>query len=279
MNKEDKITVICRMVSQIINEYKLPDETEIRKILEEKVKKEEDRGICLASVIEKELEKAIKSGQICESNVGLYQSVFSKSIKNSEFGNIPASELSDMLIRKFVLQAEKTYEMNRTRLKCFTGMLQTGLNKMAEEDMLDFVPVKHAKEYIGSRNVIQYINNPYTPEETERIKEWIELHPSDIRGLALGLWFAGDVSMEEIANMKMEDGHKDIFRKWKRARFIINALKLHPENKDYVFMSINDGRLEKLTPQSFQMKLYHICNRLGLEYKRINRNEAIVCKP
>ena len=279
MNKEDKITVICRMVSQIINEYKLPDETEIRKILEEKVKKEEDRGICLASVIEKELEKAIKSGQICESNVGLYQSVFSKSIKNSEFGNIPASELSDMLIRKFVLQAEKTYEMNRTRLKCFTGMLQTGLNKMAEEDMLDFVPVKHAKEYLGSKSVIQYINNPYTPEETERIKEWIELHPSDIRGLALGLWFAGDVSMEEIANMKMEDGHKDIFRKWKRARFIINALKLHPENKDYVFMAINDGRLEKLTPQSFQMKLYHICNRLGLEYKRINRNEAIVCKP
>ena len=65
----------------------------------------------------------------------------------------------------------------------------------------------------------------------------------------------------------------------KRARFIINALKLHPENKDYVFMAINDGRLEKLTPQSFQMKLYHICNRLGLEYKRINRNEAIVCKP
>lgn len=279
MNKEDKITVICRMVSQIINEYKLPDETEIRKILEEKVKKEEDRGICLASVIEKELEKAIKSGQICESNVGLYQSVFNKSIKNSEFGNIPASELSDMLIRKFVLQTEKTYEMNRTRLKCFTGMLQTGLNKMAEEDMLDFVPVKHAKEYLGSKIVIQYINNPYTPEETERIKEWIELHPSDIRGLALGLWFAGDVSMEEIANMKMEDGHKDIFRKWKRARFIINALKLHPENKDYVFMAINDGRLEKLTPQSFQMKLYHICNRLGLEYKRINRNEAIVCKP
>ena len=279
MNKEDKITVICRMVSQIINEYKLPDETEIRKILEEKVKKEEDRGICLASVIEKELEKAIKSGQICESNVGLYQSVFSKSIKNSEFGNIPASELSDMLIRKFVLQAEKTYEMNRTRLKCFTGMLQTGLNKMAEEDMLDFVPVKHAKEYLGSKIVIQYINNPCTREETERIKEWIELHPSDIRGLALGLWFAGDVSMEEIANMKMEDGHKDIFRKWKRARFIINALKLHPENKDYVFMAINDGRLEKLTPQSFQMKLYHICNRLGLEYKRINRNEAIVCKP
>ena len=242
MKKDDKITVICKMVSQIINEYKLLDEDEVRKILEEKGKKEEDRGICLASVIEKELEKAIKSGQICESNVGLYQSVFNKSIKNSEFGNIPASELSDMLIRKFVLQAEKTYEMNRTRLKCFTGMLQTGLNKMAEEDMLDFVPVKHAKEYLGSKIVIQYINNPYTPEETERIKEWIELHPDDIRGMAIGLWFTGDVSLLEIANLKREECHKDIFKKWKRARFVAKALELHPKNTDYVFMIINDGR-------------------------------------
>ena len=278
MNKEDKITVICKMVRQIIDEDKLADEAEIRRILEEKGKKEEERGICLALVIEKELEKAIKSGQICESNVGLYQSVFSKSIKNSEFGNIPASELSDMLIRKFVLQAEKTYEMNRTRLKCFTGMLQTGLNKMAEEDMLDFVPVKHAKEYLGSKIVIQYINNPYTPEETERIKEWIELHPDDIRGMAIGLWFTGDVSLLEIANLKREECHKDIFKKWKRARFVAKALELHPQNKDYVFMAINDGKLEKLTPQSFQMKLYHVCNRLGIEYKRINRNEAMLYK-
>ena len=278
MNKEDKITVICKMVRQIIDEDKLADEAEIRRILEEKGKKEEERGICLASVIEKELEKAIKSGQICESNVGLYQSVFSKSIKNSEFGNIPASELSDMLIRKFVLQAEKTYEMNRIRLKCFTGMLQTGLNKMAEEDMLDFVPVKHAKEYLGSKIVIQYINNPYTPEETERIKEWIELHPDDIRGMAIGLWFTGDVSLLEIANLKREECHKDIFKKSKRARFVAKALELHPQNKDYVFMAINDGKLEKLTPQSFQMKLYHVCNRLGIEYKRINRNEAMLYK-
>ena len=279
MKKEDKITVLCQIVRQIIDDNQLPDEAEIRKILEEKVKtKEEDSKICLASIIEKELVCAIKSGQICEENAGMYWSVFEECFEKNEIGKIPAAELSDMLIKKFVLQVGKTYEINRTRIKCFTGMLQTGLNKMAEEDMLDFVPVKHAKEYLGSKIVIQYINNPYTPGETERIKEWIELHPSDIRGLALGLWFAGDVSMEEIANMKMEDGHKDIFKKWKRARFIINALKLHPENKDYVFMAINDGRLEKLTSQSFQMKLYHICNRLGIGYKKINRNEAIVCK-
>lgn len=278
MKKDDKITIICKMVRQIIDEDKLANEAKIRRILEEKGKKEEDRGICLASVIKIELEKAIQSGQICESNVGLYQSVFNKSIKNSEFGNIPASELSDMLIRRFVLQAEKTYEMNRTRLKCFTGMLQTGLNKMAEEDMLDFVPVKHAKEYLGSKIVIQYINNPYTPEETERIKEWIELHSDDIRGMAIGLWFTGDVSLLEIANLKREECHKDIFKKWKRARFVAKALELHPKNTDYVFMIINDGRWEKLTVQGFMMKLYHVCNRLGIEYKRINRNEAMLYK-
>lgn len=125
---------------------------------------------------------------------------------------------------------------------------------------------------------IHYIDNPYSTEEIEKIKEWIDLHPNDIRGLVLGWWFAGNLSFAEIANMEREDDHNDIFRKRKRARFIINALKLHPENKDYVFMAVNEGRLEKLIPQSFQMKLYHVCNRLGLEYKRINRNEAIVCK-
>lgn len=280
MKKEDKITVICKMVRQIIDEDKLLDEDEVRRILEEKGKKEEDRGICLASVIEKELEKAIKSGQICESNVGLYQSVFDKSIKNSEIGNMPAKELSDILIKKFVLQAGKVYEVDRTRLKCFTGMLQTGLNKMAEEDMLGFAPEKHIyKNYLMcSDRGIQYIKNPYSAEETEKIKEWIELHPDDIRGMAIGLWFTGDVSLLEIANLKREECHKDIFKKWKRARFVAKALELHPKNKDYVFMAINDGKLEKLTPQSFQMKLYHVCNRLGINYKKINRDEAMVCK-
>ena len=86
MKKDDKITIICKMVRQIINEYKLLDEDEVRRILEEKGKKEEDRGICLASVIENELEKAIQSGQICEEHVGLYKSVFEKMIRESEIG-------------------------------------------------------------------------------------------------------------------------------------------------------------------------------------------------
>ena len=280
MKKEDKITVLCQIVRQIIDDNQLPDEAEIRKILEEKVKmKEEDRGICLALVIEKELENAIRTGQICEENAGMYWSVFDKSIKNSEIGNMPVAELSNMLIKKFVLQAGKTYERNKTQLKCFTGMLQTGLNKMAEEDMLRFVPVKHVyKEYLGSGSGIKYIDNPYSAEETEKIKEWVDLHPRDIRGLAIGLWLTGNVSLMEIANLKKKDVHKGLFIKWERARLISKALQMNPQNENYVFMVINEGNLEKFTAQGLMMKLYHVCNRLGINYKRINKNEAMLYK-
>lgn len=281
--EENKIVMLCQIVSRIISENQLPDaaEAELRKILEEETpEKKEDRKICLTSVIETELEKAIKSGQICESSVRMYQIVFNKSIKNSEIGNMSATELSDILIRKFVLQAEKTYGMDRTRLKCFTGMLQTGLNKLAEEDMLDFAPEKHIyKNYLMcSDRGIQYIKNPYSAEETEKIKEWIELHPNDIRGLAIGLWFTGNVSLMEIANLKRKDVHNGLFTKWERAWFISKALKLNLKNGDYVFMTKNEGNLEKFTTQGLMMKLYHTCNRLGIEYKKINKNEVMVCK-
>lgn len=281
--EENKIVMLCQIVSRIISENQLPDaaEAELRKILEEETpEKKEDRKICLTSVIETELEKAIKSGQICESSVRMYQIVFNKSIKNSEIGNMSATELSDILIRKFVLQAEKTYGMDRTRLKCFTGMLQTGLNKLAEEDMLDFAPEKHIyKNYLMcSDRGIQYIKNPYSAEETEKIKEWIELHPNDIRGLAIGLWFTGNVSLMEIANLKRKDVHNGLFKKWERAWFISKALKLNLKNGDYVFMTKNEGNLEKFTTQGLMMKLYHTCNRLGIEYKKINKNEVMVCK-
>lgn len=277
--EENKVITLGDMIKQIINENQLSevDETEIQKMLEEKGKKKEKDIVCLASIIEKELVYAIQSGQICEEDAGLYKSVFEKMIKKSETGKMPATELSDISIRKFVLQAGKTYERDRTRLKCFTGMLQTGLNKMSEEDMLDFVPVRHVyKDYLGSKGGIQYVSNLYTAEETEKIQEWIELHPNDIRGLALGLWFTGDVSLLEIANLKKEDGCKGIFRKYERARFVTRALELHPQNGNYVFMIINGREWEKVTAQGLVMKLYHTCNKLGIEYKMINRNTTIL---
>ncbi|MCI9077409.1 MAG: hypothetical protein HFH68_00615 [Lachnospiraceae bacterium] len=276
--EKNKIIMLCQVIRRIIDENQLSEaaEAEILEIMEEK--KSEDEKICMASVIEKELEKAIKSGQICESYVELYQSVFEKSIRNSEAGNLPSAELSEIIIRKFVLKAEKVYKMNGTRLKCFTGMVQTGLNKMAKDGMLDFVPDSHVyKNYLMCPDrEIWYIDNPYTNVETVKIKEWIALHPYDTRSLALGLWFTGDFSLLEIANLKNGDCCNGIFRNCEKAGFVTKALELHPENGSYVFMIINDGKWEKLTAQGLQLKLYHICNRLGIGYKKINRNEMMI---
>ena len=82
----------------------------------------------------------------------------------------------------------------------------------------------------------------------------------------------------EIANLKKKDVHNGLFKKWARARFITSALKLHSQRGDYVFMVINGGPLEKLTAQGLMMKLYHVCNKLGIKYKKINKDEAMVCK-
>ena len=149
---------------------------------------------------------------------------------------------------------------------------------MAEDDMLGFVPSNHVyRDYLVPGWDIQYIYNPYTNEEMERINEWIDLHCDDIRGLAVGLWFCGGISLEEIAGMKSEDCQISIYRKWEKAQIISKALKLHPKDERYVFMAIKKGKLEKLTAQGFQMKLYHICNELGIVYKKINRDEALIC--
>lgn len=278
--EENKVTTLGDMIKQIINENQLSevDEAEIQKMLEEKGKKKEEMGTCLAAVVERELEKAIKSGQICGSHAGLYQSVFQECFEKSEIASIPAAELSDILIMKFVLQVRKIYEGNKIKIKCFTGMLQAGMNKMAEEKILDFVPVKHAKEYIGSRNGIHYIYNIYTSEEAEKIKEYLELNFNDNRNVALRLWFAGNLSLVEIANLKKEDAYKGIFRQGEKAKLISKALELNPKNGNYVFMKINKESLEKITAQGLMMKLYHICNKLGIEYKMMNRNVAILYK-
>lgn len=200
--EKNKIIMLCQIIRRIINENQLSEaaEAEIWRILDEMEKMGGDEKICLASVVEKELEKAIKSGQICESHVKLYQSVFEKSISSSEAGNLPSEELSEIIIRKFVLKAEKVYKRDGTRLKCFTGMVQTGLNKMAEDGMLYFVPDNHVyKNYLMCPGrEIWYIDNPYTDGETVKIKEWIAMHPYDTRGLALGLWFTGDVSCRKL---------------------------------------------------------------------------------
>ena len=147
MQKEDKITLLCKVVSQIINENQLleMDEAELGKILEDKEKpkkKEEDsKESCLAGIIEHEMNNKMKDIQVEEASRKCYQSVLNDYFWQNEIGRMPVSALSDTGIRKFIVQAEETYKMNRRNMICFMGLLQVGLDRIAKDGMADLVYV------------------------------------------------------------------------------------------------------------------------------------------
>lgn len=147
MQKEDKITLLCKVVSQIINENQLLEmnEAELGKILEDKEKpkkKEEDsKESCLEGIIEEEMNNKMKDRQVEETSKKCYKSVLNDYFWKNEIGRMPVSALSDPVIRKFIVQAEETYRMNRRNMICFMGLLQVGLDRIAKDGMADLVYV------------------------------------------------------------------------------------------------------------------------------------------
>lgn len=283
--EENKAITLSGIIKQIIKENHLSevDEDEIRKILEEKGKRDEDRGTCLAVIVEKEMEKNIKNGiemgEISESAKKLSESIIKEYFKKSEIGNIPSYELSETQINKFIMKFSEIHGKDRRQMLCFMGLLQVGLNKMSENNMLNFTPNKYLyRDYVGHVKGVKYIKNPYTTEEIGKIMQWIDKHPDDIRGLAVGLWFNGDISMTQIANLRKKDCQNGMFKKPENARIISGALKLHKNDEEYLFMVRKKEGWEKLTGKSLQVKLYYICEGLGFEYKRIHKDEAVMYK-
>lgn len=282
--EENKAGTLCDLIKQIIRENHLSDvdEAEIRKMLEEKGKKEEDK-VCLATVVEKEMEKNIKNGieigEISEPVKKLSESIIEGYFKKSEIGNMSVDELSETQINEFIMNFSEIHRMDKRQMLCFMGLLQVGLNKMSENNMLNFAPDKHLyRDYVGHVKGVKYIKNPYTTEEIGKIMQWIDKHPDDIRGLAVGLWFNGDISVTQIANLRKKDCQNGMFKKPENARIISGALKLHKNDEEYLFMVRKKEQWEKLTGKSLQVKLYYICEGLGFKYKRIHKDEAVMCK-
>jgi len=280
MNKENKVT-LYQMIKEIINNNQLTamEEAEIRKMLEEKGKKEEDVSkSCLAAIIEKEIEEGLKIGKYNEFFKNRNQPIIEKYFKKSKIGNMSVADLSETDIQKFILQAKEVYQLNKDNMICFMGLLQIGLNVLAERNMLKFVPDKHLfRNYLGKVRGINYIDNPFSSNETALVREWINRHPKDIRGLAVGLWLlSGDISIKQIVNLKKKKCNGDVLNKWSSKKIIEKALQLNPEDEEYVFMVKKEGRWTKLTVQGVQMKLYYICEEIGIEHKRIHRDDAVL---
>ena len=290
-DKSGTIT-LADMVTRLIadNQLSVEEEIKIKKMIEEKQRKR--GGKCLAEVIDAEM--SIKLAGESMKMKSMYQSVYQKCFKETRVGNMDSFKLSEKVISKFRKSVSELYGLDENEMVFFMGMFQTGLNKMSDEGLLDFVPDKEMfQNFLHLKNKISYIDNPYTDEETGKIMEWVELHPTDIRGLAVSLWFTGGVSLEEIADLKKTDcwGGKGraggimefktgLFDSGIRAKIVTKALSLHPRDVIYVFVvPRQDGTgWKKLTEIGIQKKLMYICKETGIVYKKIHKNEAVMLK-
>lgn len=164
MQKEDRSTLLYKVVRQIVNENQLleMDEAELRKILEEekpKKKEENSRETCLAGIIEEEMNNKMKDRQVEETSKKCYQSVLNNCFWKSEIGRMPVSALSGPVIRKFIVQAEETYKVNRRNMICFMGLLQVGLDRIAKDGMADLVYDRYMfLNYVGLEKGIRYVD-------------------------------------------------------------------------------------------------------------------------
>lgn len=274
------------------NQLSLEEETALKKFLDDRETKriEEKRNRCLSGIIEKELAELVRAGKLSQATQQRYHPILRRCFMETSYGNLDASLLSESVIQEFVMEAQESYNLNRNDLLFFTGMLKLGLNKMAQLGLISFTPHKRMfKSFIEPVQGIRQIINPYSERDTDRIMEWIEDHPSDTRALAVGLWFSGGLSPLQIINLKKADCwgenstdnktiefDRNIFRMWQRANYIRKAIKLHPEEDKYVFMVNKDGVWKKLTERSLPIKLYYICQDIGIKYKGFHQNEMIV---
>lgn len=278
---------IGQLICCLINENVLSKEEEhqIKDCLEEKERK---RRRCLAGIIESKIAQEVADGCMDETLKERLSPIVKKCFSNTKVGNMDASELSEIIVKEFI---EGFSYLSRAEMTYFLGLLQVGLSSLADRKILNFIPDSNLlSKFVGSKGKINYIDNPYTLEETEKIISWANEHPVDVMGIALELFFRKGISLTEIVNLKKKDcwGDKrtedsimefddNLFKGSTRAKIIRKSLNMHPKEVDMVFdVPTSDGRgWKKLTEKGLQLKLYHICHELGIEHRKIGMKEAI----
>ena len=116
-----KVTVYD-MILQIINgnQLSITEETEVLRILR---KREEDRETvrmsrCLAGVIEAEMQRKLEEGIIKESTKSRNHPVYRRCFLETKTGNMDASELSELKIKEFIIDAHESFGLTRNEMKC-----------------------------------------------------------------------------------------------------------------------------------------------------------------
>lgn len=296
---EEKNVTMADLVIQAIRENHLSPENEnrIRELLEgRKQQRDEKRSCrCLAEYVEMELDIMMAWRE--KENRERYSRINKMCFNESRIGNMDIKELSANDIRKLIILTAELRRMDRGDKLFFMIMLQRTLNELDRKDILGFHPSsKIYSEYKEAVDRITFIDNPYTPEEVHRITEWIDANPHDMRGLAVGMWLASDITADEIVELKKGDlmdsdgvnvvnptvikknGAEDyIALAGRREEIIRNALNLHDgRDLEYVFMpGSEEGTWKKMLGRSLPSKMSHICREIGIKYKPFKCIEAI----
>ena len=285
--EKEKITVFD-MILQIIDQLSIEEEVEIMGILRKREEEREKKRMsrCLAGIAEQELQKRVDKGEIKETTKTRYHPIYKRCFLETDFGNLDATEITEAEVEEFIIEAHESFGLNRNDMLCFMGLLQAGLNELSDRGLLTFVPDKKMyRSYAESDKGNKYIDNPYSEEETESIMKWIEEHSAtDIRALAVGLWFTGNISPEEIIGLKKDDCwnsdgglEKGIFKEDEKKKYVTDAFKLHSdEEQQYIFMVKKESRWRRLNARSLQIKLYYICQSIGIKYRAFHKNDIII---
>lgn len=294
---EGKNITMADMVIRIIQENQLAagEEDLILEMLGARSRERyEKQGCrCLAEYAEKEMGMLAerKEKDIREKSRRLSR----QCLRESRIGSMDITELSPADIRKLIILTAEANILNGEDTQLFLAMMQYTLNVLGRKGVLGFVPPVAWSRNQAARTV--FIDNPYTPEEVQKITEWIDDNPQDIRGLAVGLWLASEITPEEIAGLKKESlmdsdgictGNPTVIKKneaedyialtERRKKIIRNALRLHGDrNLEYIFMSGNEGEWKKISGRCLPLKMSFICRNIGIKYKSFRCSEAVRC--
>ncbi len=288
------------MIVQMIIEgqFSIDDENAMKQAIEERESKreEERRGRCLAGVVEEWLNSRAEALEITESTKKKYMTIVRRCFKDNVVGNLDGSELTEEIVMEYIIDAYESIGLDNNGKMCFMWMLQTGLNKLADNGVLNFVPDKRIfKNYTESEQGIRYIDNPYA-DEGKIIIDWVKEHPKDIRGLAVWFWMEGSICPAEIVRLKLQDlrdqegnvtDKPTAIKKTDADRYlpltgergkIISLVQEACADSDleYVFVTKKENKWKRLTDKSLQIKLYYICQEIGIKYKAFHYNDTIV---
>lgn len=295
---EEKNITMADLIAKVIQNNQLAgvEEDMILEMLKKrKQERYEKQGCrCIAEYAEKEMgilaewkEQDIKekSGRLCRL-----------CLRESRIGNMDITELTAADIRKLIILTAETRILDRKDMMQFLVMLQHTLNVLSQKGILGFNPsgiICSENQAVGGKAT--FMDNPYTIEEVRKITEWIDSNPHDMRGLAVGLWLASDISPEEIVSLKKEnlmnsDGvctvNPTVIKKnetedyisitERRRKIVSDALDIHAgRDLEYIFMSEGRDGWKKMLARCLPLKMSHICRDIDITYKPFRCADAI----